>query len=77
MYIHIVNNSRTKETLSKFQKYDSQVEIREYNSYYAIDTTLKGFYSNVDRALHIVDKDYLDGLFNIEINDIGGIYTIC
>lgn len=76
MYIHIVKNSNAKETLSKFQKYDSQVEIRDYNSYIAIDTTLKGFYSNVDRALHITDKDYLDGLFNIEINDIGGIYAI-
>lgn len=76
MYIHIVKNSNAKETLSKFQQYDNQVEIRDYKSYYAIDTTLHGFYSNVDRALHITDKDYLDGLFNIEINDIGGIYTI-
>lgn len=76
MYIYIVNNSRAKETLSKFQKYDSQVEIREYNTYYAIDSTLKGFYSNSDMALHVCDKDYLDGLFNIEINDISYIYAI-
>ena len=76
MYIHIVKNSNAKETLSKFQQYDSQVEIEEYIFSYAIYTTLHGFYSNVDRALHITDKDYLDGLFNIEINDIDGIYAI-
>lgn len=76
MYIHIVNNSNAKETLSKFQQYDSQVEINEYNSFYAIDTVLHGFYSNHDMALHIIDTDYKNGLFNIGINDIEGIYTI-
>ena len=76
MYIHIVNNSNAKETLSKFQQYDSQVEINEYKSYYAIDTALHGFYSNHDMALHIISTDYKNGLFNIGINDIEGIYTI-
>ena len=75
MYIHIVKNSNANETLSKFQQYDSQVEIREYSYCYGIDSTLKGYYSNVDKALHVCDKDCKDGLFNIEINDISYIYT--